>query len=313
MRLTGSRSAAKSSIVVDDGASRTWTLAAVGAALVLIFALDRVSGLAPVQHLYYIPIILASVRFGYRGSATAALAILLYHLANPRVITFQYTEGDVVQIVLFVGIGVAAARLANDRRRLHQLAMTDDLTGLHNLRSFEVQLRALLRRAVVYQLPVALLVLDLDRLKSLNDTHGHLAGAEAVRTIGQLIAGCLPAGGVACRYGGDEFVIAVPECDERRARAFADQLRSDVNTFAPVLAGVAFPAGTLSISIGIASTASPSTPASSQDGDDGAHDDAAGEALFRAADAALYAAKAGGRNRVAVAGPAPVREDTPLV
>ena len=115
-----------------------------------------------------------------------------------------------LQIALFVGIGVAAAKLANDRRRLHRLAITDDLTGLHNLRSFEGQLRTLLRNAVVYQLPVALLVLDLDRLKSLNDTHGHLAGAEAVRSIGHLIAGCLPAGGVACRYGGDEFVVGNP-------------------------------------------------------------------------------------------------------
>jgi GGDEF domain-containing protein len=211
MRLTGSRAAADSSIVVDESGSRTWTLAAVAAALGLVFALDRISGLAPVQHLYYIPIILASVRFGYRGSTTAAVAILLYHLANPRVITFQYTEGDVLQIALFVGIGVAAAKLANDRRRLHRLSITDDLTGLHNLRSFEGQLRTLLRNAVVYQLPVALLVLDLDRLNSLNDTHGHLAGAEAVRSIGHLIAGRLPAGGVACRYGGDEFVIAVPD------------------------------------------------------------------------------------------------------
>ena len=308
MRLTGSRSAGDSSIVVDESGSRGWTLAAVAAALALVFALDRVSGLAPVQHLYYVPIILASVRFGYRGSATAAIAILLYHFANPRVITFQYTEGDVLQIALFVGIGITAAKLANDRRRLRRLASTDDLTGLHNLRSFEGQLRTLLRRAVVCQLPLTLLVLDVDRLKSLNDTHGHLAGAEAVRTIGHLIAGRLEAGGVACRYGGDEFVIAIPDCDEQQGRAFADQLRTDVNTSAPVLAGVPFPAGTLSISVGIASTANHAIPEAELSRGDPAHDDAAGEALFRAADAALYAAKAGGRNRVAVAEPADVSE-----
>ena len=308
MRLTGSRSAGDSSIVVDESGSRGWTLAAVAAALALVFALDRVSGLAPVQHLYYVPIILASVRFGYRGSATAAIAILLYHFANPRVITFQYTEGDVLQIALFVGIGITAAKLANDRRRLRRLASTDDLTGLHNLRSFEGQLRTLLRRAVVCQLPLTLLVLDVDRLKSLNDTHGHLAGAEAVRTIGHLIAGRLEAGGVACRYGGDEFVIAIPDCDEQQGRAFADQLRTDVNTSAPVLAGVPFPAGTLSISVGIASTANHAIPEAELNRGDPAHDDAAGEALFRAADAALYAAKAGGRNRVAVAEPADVSE-----
>jgi diguanylate cyclase (GGDEF)-like protein len=309
MRLTGSRSAAESSIVVNESGSRGWTLAAVAASLVLVFALDRVSGLAPVQHLYYVPIILASVRFGYRGSFTAAIAIVLYHFANPSVITFQYTEGDVLQIALFLGIGITAAKLANDRRRLHRLAITDDLTGLHNLRSFEAQLRTLLRRAVVCHLPLTLLVLDLDRLKSLNDTHGHLTGAEAVRTIGHLIAGRLEAGGVACRYGGDEFVIAIPDCDEQQARAFADRLRTDINTSAPVLAGVPFPAGTLSISIGIASTANHAIPEAELNRGDPAHDDAAGEALFRAADAALYAAKAGGRNRVAVAEPASATED----
>jgi two-component system, cell cycle response regulator len=113
---------------------------------------------------------------------------------------------------------------------------------------------------------------------------------------------------VACRYGGDEFVIALPECDEWRARAFADELRGAVNTFAPVLAGVSFPAGTLSISVGIASTANTGLVGSIPDRSDEAHDDAAGEALFRAADAALYAAKAGGRNRVAVAHPASALE-----
>jgi diguanylate cyclase (GGDEF)-like protein len=308
MRLTGARSAAGSSIIGNESGSRGGTLAAVAALLILVFVLDRVSGLAPVQHLYYVPIILASVRFGYPGSATAAIAVVLYHIANPRVVTFQYTEGDVLQIALFAGIGITAAKLATDRRRLHQLAITDDLTGLHNLRSFEAQLRSLLRRAAVCQLPLTLLVLDLDRLKSLNDVHGHLAGAEAVRTVGHLIAGRLQAGGVACRYGGDEFVIAIPGCDEHQAVAFANRLRSDVNACAPVLAGVPFPAGTLSISIGVASTANRGFPGTTPDGGDPAHDDAAGEALFRAADAALYAAKAGGRNRVAVSQPAHAAE-----
>jgi diguanylate cyclase (GGDEF)-like protein len=301
MRLTGSRSAGDLHILPRSVATHGWTLAIVIGALGLVFALDRATGLAPVQHLYYVPIILASVRFGYRGSATAAVAIVLYHLANPGLVGAPYDESDLVQIVLFVAIGITAARLADDRRQLHQLAITDDLTGLHNLRSFEAQLRVLLRRAAVRGLPVALLVLDLDRLKSLNDTHGHLAGAEAVRTVGHLTGDRLPDGAVACRYGGDEFVIALPDCDEWRARAFADELRGAVNACAPVLAGVPFPAGTLSISVGIASTADASPAGSIAGHAADARDDAIGEALFRAADAALYAAKAGGRNRVSVA------------
>jgi diguanylate cyclase (GGDEF)-like protein len=138
-------------------------------------------------------------------------------------------------------------------------------------------------------------VLDVDRLKSLNDTHGHLAGADAVRTVGHIVAGCLPSDGIACRYGGDEFVIALPGSDESQARLVADHLRTGVNACAPVLAGTAFPAGTLSISVGIACGSSgchhPHDPVTAE---------AAGEELFRAADAALYASKRAGRNRVTV-------------
>ena len=217
MRLTRHRTSPDRGSIVNASAERAWTWAIVLAALALIFMVDRATAVAPVQHLYYIPIILASVRFGFRGSLVAAAAIVLYHLANPKVITFRYEESDIVQIALFIAVGLTAAKLANDSRRLHKLATTDDLTGLHNLRSFEAHLRMLMRVATRRALPIALLVLDLDRLKSLNDTHGHLAGAEAVRTVGQTIAEHLPAGAVACRYGGDEFVIALPDCDEARA------------------------------------------------------------------------------------------------
>jgi diguanylate cyclase (GGDEF)-like protein len=283
----------------------------VVAALAVIFALDRATALAPVQHLYYLPIIFAGVRFSYRGGVpAAAVAILLYHVANPRVMTFPYEESDLVQIALFLAVALTSAKLANDSRRLHRLAITDDLTGLHNLRSFEAHLRTLMRDAMYKSLPIALLVLDLDRLKSLNDTHGHLAGAEAVRTVGRLMAERLPEGSVACRYGGDEFVVALPACDEVEARAIADDLRGTVSDCAPVLAGLAFPAGTLSISVGVAAR-SFAGPALSPNP---AGQDAAGEDLFRAADAALYAAKAGGRNRVAIGahGRAPALQDTGL-
>jgi len=317
MHLTRHRKSADHGILTAP-AARRWTWPLVIASLLVIFLVDRATALAPVQHLYYIPIILASVRYGFRGSAISAVAIVLYHLANPRVITFRYEESDFVQIALFIAVGLTAAKLSNDRRRLHRLAASDDLTGLHNLRSFEAHLRLLMRHAARHALPIALLVLDLDRLKSLNDTHGHLAGAEAVRTVGHAIGDHLPQGAVACRYGGDEFVVALPGCDEGRARSVADDLRLAVNAMAPVLAGLPFPAGTLSISVGIACSARialPSTAAHAasrrsaplagkthrarEPFDSG--EDAAGEALFRAADEALYAAKSGGRNRVSVA------------
>lgn len=271
-------------------------LAAISAG---VFALDRGTGLPHVQHLYYIPIIFAATRLGaFGGAATAVLAIALYHLANPHALTWQYEESDILQVAVFVAVGLVAARLADDARRLHQLAMTDDLTGLHNLRSFELELRVMIRAARARKGSVSLLVLDVDRLKSLNDEHGHLAGAEAVQTVGRIIADHIPADAdaVACRYGGDEFAVALP-CAAPEAQCVADDLRRAVLARAPILAGVPFPTQTLSISIGLASRA----PHEAAVADQSSQDDAEGEALFRTADAALYAAKNGGRNRVHVA------------
>ena len=72
---------------------------------------------------------------------------MLYHIANPRIVTAGYREADIVQIVLFAAVAFVTARLADDAKRLRQLAATDDLTGLHNLRSFEAHLEALIREA----------------------------------------------------------------------------------------------------------------------------------------------------------------------
>jgi diguanylate cyclase (GGDEF)-like protein len=295
MRLTSDDPSSRSDVLLQRRVPQPWAWALVTGALALVFALDHQTGAVPVQHLYYLPIIFAAVRFGSGAGALAATAaVLLYHLANPHLLTFRYGEMDLVQIVLFVAVALIAAKLARDRRRLHALATTDDLTGLHNLRSFEARLSALVRTSTP-ETTTALLVLDLDRLKALNDAHGHLTGADAVRTVGHLIARVMPADTVSCRYGGDEFVIALPRCTEPEARRLADDLRLAVSACAPRLAGTAFPAGTLSISIGIACRASgPVAPQGA------ASADAAGEDLFRAADAALYRSKREGRNRVTV-------------
>lgn len=265
--------------------------------MALIFLLDRLTGLAPVQHLYYLPIIFAGIRFGARGGvATGTAAIFLYHLANLHWPTFQYEEADFLQMVVFVAVGIVSATLADDARRLHGLATTDDLTGLHNLRSFELELRKMVTAARAGKTPLSLLVLDLDRLKSLNDVHGHLAGAEAVRTVGRTISARIPADAVACRYGGDEFVIALPR-PAPAALVVANDLRAAVQLETPLLAGVQFPEKTLSISVGVACRAfdDPKLARTSSNNDE------LGEALFRAADAALYVAKTGGRNRAHVA------------
>jgi len=267
--------------------------------MAMVFWLDRWTSLPAVQHLYYFPIVLSAIALGMTGGlGAAATAILLYHFANPRFLTLRYAEADLLQMAVFLAVGIVAARLAEDTRRVRRLAMTDDLTGLHNLRSFELELNRIVREALVKRQSVALMVLDVDRLKGLNDEHGHLAGAEAVRTVGRLIAECMPPAAIACRYGGDEFVIALPNDSASKASVLADRLRGAVHADAPELAGQPFPQGTLSISIGLVV----------REFNDRLIDmsrqstDELGEALFRAADEALYIAKRAGRNRVHTSG-----------
>jgi diguanylate cyclase (GGDEF)-like protein len=293
MRLTANDGSRELQPMPSMGAGAS--SAALLAGLALVFALDRSTGWAPVQHLYYLPIMFAAVRFGFTGGCAASFAaILLYHVANPRLLALEHGHWDVVQVALFAAVGLITARLTHDQVRLRTLASTDDLTGLHNLRSFERRLASMVRACRDARVPLAVLVLDVDRLKSLNDAHGHLAGAEAVRMVGRIIAAHVPPDAVACRYGGDEFVIALPRCTAADGRAFADRLRHAVSAAAPVLAGLAFPAKTLSVSVGVACHAFASRT-------EGGRETEQGEALFLAADRALYQAKQLGRNHVHVA------------
>src|SRR6185436_12734784 len=112
------------------------------------------------------------------------------------------------------------------------------------------------------------------------------AGADAVRTVGQIIGSKVPTRAVSCRYGGDEFVVAIPSCDENEVMKIARKLCTSVATKEPVLANVAFPPGTLSVSVGAASRRISRTADSIECGED----------LFQAADRALYRAKGLGRN-----------------
>jgi diguanylate cyclase (GGDEF)-like protein len=193
--------------------------------------------------------------------------------------TFDQDELRLVQTLAdHAAIAIQNAQLY---REAHQAANTDDLTGLGNTRRFHRVLPELLARGG----PVALLVLDLDNFKPLVDREGHLIGSRTIGQVGRLIARCLRPGDVAARFGGDEFVVILPGTDAPAAGAIAEAIRAAVAA-ARVLDGTEVDISGITVSVGVAVFPG---------------DAADAEGLFRAADAAMYDVKRGGKNAVGAA------------
>jgi two-component system, cell cycle response regulator len=173
-------------------------------------------------------------------------------------------------------------RLRDNVQRSVEMAITDVLTGLFNRRYMENHLATLVDQAAARGKPIAVMVLDIDYFKAINDTHGHDAGDDVLREFAVRIRKCIRNIDLACRYGGEEFVLVMPETDKAVATTVAERLRRRIATEPFAIAN-----GTknleVTISVGIAAAA-------------GADDNAA--AILKRADQALYRAKRDGRNRV---------------
>ncbi len=178
--------------------------------------------------------------------------------------------------------------------RLRDLSMVDGLTALANRRYFESRLNDEIRAARRTGRPLALVLADVDAFKQFNDTYGHLAGDEALRSVaGALRVAAMRPGDAVARWGGEEFVALFPETDAEGAYQVAERLRAAVAALAIAHRRSPVPVGVVTISVGLAML--------------GGHDDDA-DALIARADAALYRAKSGGRNAVAIE-LAPVEEE----
>jgi two-component system cell cycle response regulator len=184
-----------------------------------------------------------------------------------------------------------ALRQSEQQRRLRVLAQTDALTGLANFRALTLRMEEEFRRAGRYQYPLALVVIDLDHLKAINDGMGHDVGNRAILALAAHLKTNLRESDFAARFGGDEFVALLPHQTAVEAAAFAERIRAGLrNVTVQRSDGRPAPFG-LSVSVGIADH-SPSSPRENT------------EALLKAADAALYVAKREGRDRVVVYGTA---------
>ncbi|MDE1939111.1 MAG: PleD family two-component system response regulator [Alphaproteobacteria bacterium] len=175
-----------------------------------------------------------------------------------------------------------ADRLRQNVQLSLEMAITDQLTGLHNRRYMSRHLSNLLTQAHKSGKPLAFVIMDIDFFKSVNDNHGHDIGDEVLREFAKRISANVRGLDLACRYGGEEFVVVMPDTDVAYAYSVAERLRKSIET-TPIEISRAPGKLTITISIGIAS---------SESSDDKAED------LLRRADQALYRAKNGGRNRV---------------
>jgi two-component system cell cycle response regulator len=170
----------------------------------------------------------------------------------------------------------------SDKERLEKLALTDALTGLTNRRALADHLTQELDRARRYNLSLSVLLADIDRFKAINDTHGHIVGDSVLRQVGELLRSSARSVDIVARWGGEEFVIVMPETAPHGAVIFAERLRRRIEK--RDFADPGQPQLELTVSIGVASFP-----------DDRIH---SADSFVSIADQALYRAKNEGRNLV---------------
>ncbi len=176
-------------------------------------------------------------------------------------------------------------RLRTDYRESVNAAVTDSLTGMYNRRYLTTYFGRVVKRLGVASKQISILMLDIDHFKSVNDVHGHSAGDEVLKAMGKIILGNLRGSDTAVRYGGEEFIVLMPDVSVKNASAAAERLRRWVSETPFSVAGTDEDLA-VTVSIGVAATLAGSQSL---------------EVLIKRADAALYEAKDGGRNRVSEA------------
>lgn len=217
------------------------------------------------------------------GGTTKALTvwgIIPYHLLGYRAVDV----GTVIEAIL-LALALANQFRRNQRQRLRaeQMARLDPLTGLNNRRAFAEHAEPIWQKAVRHQRPFSVAIIDLDEFKRINDQFGHKVGDRALELTAKELCSSIRTGDVLARWGGEEFILLMPETDQQEAIRVAERLRMAIHRIriqekrADIL---------LSGSIGVANRLEQMDQL---------------EQLIHKADQCLFKAKAEGRNRVLVA------------
>jgi diguanylate cyclase (GGDEF)-like protein len=221
----------------------------------------------------------------------APLGLCLLRSVRAGMLSGAWLEGEIradgatyayVLVSTLVAFSTFGFILGRQADRLAHLSRTDVLTGLRNRRYFQERLEEEFARASRYGHPLSLLLIDVDRLKQVNDRHGHKSGDLALGRAAAAIRTGSRAGDIGARWGGDEFALLAPNTGRPEALSVAERVRS-------LASSPAGPAGedVVTVSVGVA-TFDPQASAVRSP-----------EALVGVADAALYEAKRAGRDRVA--------------
>ena len=214
-----------------------------------------------------------------------------------------YSEADLALLGIFAQTISLSVVNAIDAQRAKEIAKRDELTELYNDRYLHGSLSKIIDDAVANGSECGVIFLDLDHFKEVNDTHGHLVGSRLLSEVGATLKQIVPGEGLAARYGGDEFVIALPGAGRQETYWVAETIRQNIAdrafmvTADPELSDDGSDLrieGVVTCSIGIATLQSDIIPELGPDSD---NSEKAKDQLLRKADTCMYAAKELGRNR----------------
>jgi diguanylate cyclase (GGDEF)-like protein len=244
---------------------------------------------SPLVNLYLLPVITSSLTLGKLATLAnvgliAACYILLGSLTMDEMLSLRFAAGFAAQLAPVLLVAYITTMFSADIRYGLQyaklLSETDELTGLYNTRGFAIAANRLFGQAMRYGRAASVLMIDCDNLKTVNDSHGHEAGSGLLRQVANAVQTELRATDVPARYGGDEFIVLLPETPPKGALDVAERIRAAIGARPLALNGQQIAA---TVSIGIACYP---------------EDGRSLDALAARADRALYQAKQEGRNKV---------------
>jgi diguanylate cyclase (GGDEF)-like protein len=254
------------------------------------WVLRYTDGLAsPLLNAYLLPVITSALTLGKLATLAnvgliAACYILLGSASFMELASLRFVAGFVAQLAPVLLVAYITTMFSADIRyglqHARLLAETDELTGLYNTRGFAIAANRLFGQALRYGRPASVLMVDSDNLKMVNDTHGHDAGNRLLRQVASAMQAELRATDVPARYGGDEFIVLLPETPAKGALDVAERIRAAIGARPLAINGQSI---VTSVSIGVACYP---------------EDGRTLDALAARADRALYEAKQEGRNLV---------------